>query len=183
MAQLTLEERDFLTNHLTRSREIVLNEIAGVRPDQWAFRPDEESWSMGECADHILTIERRVFSMVSKVMQTAPADPVRAAEVQHKTPKLLKAVPSREVRIKVPAGIANHTHTASPEEFVAPFEEQRARLLQYVAETKDPVHDRVAPHPVFNDLDGCQWMLMIALHGERHAHQMAELKRHPEFPK
>ena len=34
-------------------------------------------------------------------------------------------------------------------------------VLQYVAETQDPMHDRVSPHIVFNDLDGCQWLLMI----------------------
>lgn len=183
MAQLSAADRSFLATELGRSREIVLREVAGLRPDQWAFRPDEETWSIGDCADHILTVERRLFSLVSKAMQSAPPDPARAAEVQHKTPKMLAAVPSREVRVKVPAGVVDHSHSVSPEEFIGPFEQQRATVLNYVAETKDPLHDRVAPHMVFNDLDGCQWLLMIALHSQRHADQIAEVKRHPAYPK
>jgi hypothetical protein len=183
MPQLTTEDRAFLTAHLTQTRDLLLQEITGLRPDQWAFRPDEETWSIGECADHILTIERRIFSMVSKAMQSAPPNPERGAEVQHKTNKLLAAVPARETRIKVPPGIENHSHSAKPEDFIPPFEERRAMVLKYVAETNDPVHDRVNPHPIFNDLDGCQWLLMIALHSQRHAAQMAEVKSHPSFPK
>ncbi|HVO98112.1 MAG TPA: DinB family protein [Bryobacteraceae bacterium] len=183
MAQLTAEDRAFLTAQLNKSRDIVLKEIAGLRPDQWAFRPDEETWSIGECADHILTVERRLFSLVSKAMQSAPADPARAVEVQHKTSKMLHAVPAREVRVKVPPGVVNHSHSASPEEFIGPFEQQRAVVLKYVADTQDPLHDRVSPHMVFNDLDGCQWLLMIALHSQRHADQMAEVKRHAAYPK
>ena len=183
MPQLTNEERASLTDQLSRSRDVLLQEITGLRPDQWAYHPDEETWSIGECADHILTIERRIFSMVSKAMQAAPANPERAAEVQHKTPKLLQAVPAREVRIKVPPGIENHSHSSSPEDFTAPFQERRAMLLQYVADTQHAMHDRVMPHIVFNDLDGCQWIYMISLHSERHAAQIAEVKGHPGFPK
>jgi hypothetical protein len=41
----------------------------------------------------------------------------------------------------------------------------------------------VSPHMIFKDLDGCQWLLMISLHSERHAAQMAEVKAHPGYPR
>ncbi len=183
MAQLTPEDRAFLAAHLSQTHDLVLSEIAGLRPDQWTFRPDEETWSIGDCADHIATIERRVFSMVSKHMQSAPPNLQRAAEVQRKTAWILEAVPSRQERVKVPAGIENHAHFLTAEEFAQTFEERRALLQKYVAETEDPMHDRVAPHMIFKDLDGCQWLLMISLHSLRHAAQMAEVKAHPAYPK
>ena len=117
--------------------------------------------------------------MVSKRMQAAEPNPQRAAEVQKKTPWILEAVPSRHARVKVPEGIENTSHSATPEEFRQLFEQRRAALLKYVAETQDPMHDRVSPHMVFKDLDGCQWLLMISLHSERHAAQIAEVKAHP----
>jgi hypothetical protein len=183
MPQLTPEERAFLNTHLAQTRDLLLNEIATLRADQWTFRPDEETWSIGDCADHIATIERRVFSMVSKHMQTAEPNPQRAAEVQKKTPWILEAVPSRHERVKVPVGIENHSHSATPQEFIDSFSERRAFLLKYVSETQDSMHDRVAPHMIFKDLDGCQWLLMISLHSQRHAAQIAEVKGHPAFPK
>jgi hypothetical protein len=162
---------------------LLLSEIADLRPDQWTFRPDEETWSIAECADHIASIERLTFSMVSKRMQNAEPDPQRAAEVQKKTPWILEAVPARHARVKVPAGIENTSHSASPQEFADLFEKRRTALLAYVSETQDAMHDRVAAHPVFKDLDGCQWLLMISLHSQRHAAQIAEVKAHPGFPK
>ncbi len=183
MPQLTPQDRAFLATHLRRTRDVLLNEIANLRPDQWTFRPDSETWSIGDCADHVATIERRIFSMVSKHMQAAEPNPQRAAEVQKKTPWILDAVPSRAERVKVPPGIENHSHTATPQEFIENFTERRAILLKYVGETQDLMHDRVSPHMVFKDLDGCQWLLMISLHSERHAAQIAEVKAHPGFPK
>src|SRR5580698_3190052 len=161
MPQLTPEDRAFLTAHLTRTRDLLLTEIANLRPDQWIFRSNDESWTIAECADHIASIEKLTFSMVSKRMQAAPPDPQRASEVQKKTPWILEAVPSRHARVKVPPGIENTSHSATPEEFAALFQERRAALLKYVSETEDPMHDRVAPHMIFKDLDGCQWLLMI----------------------
>ena len=183
MPQLTLEDRAFLTAHLTETRDILLGEIANLRLDQWTFRPDQETWSIADCAAHIATIEKVTFSMVSKRMQSAPSDPERGAQVQKKTPWILEAVPSREARIKVPPGLENHIHHATPEEFLDWFTERRGALLKYVSETGDAMHDRVAPHPVFKDLDGCQWLLMISLHSQRHAAQIAEVKTHPAYPK
>jgi len=183
MPQLTPDDRAFLTDHLSRTRDLVLGEIGGLRPDQWTFRPDEETWTIAQCADHIATIEKLTFSMVSKRMQSAEPNPQRAAEVQKKTPWILQAVPSRHERVKVPAGIENTSHSSTPQEFLQLFAERRAALLKYVADTEDPMHDRVSPHMIFKDLDGCQWLLMISLHSERHAAQIAEVKAHAAFPK
>lgn len=182
-AQLTSEDRAFLTNHLSETRDLLLAEIANLRSDQWIFRPDEETWSIAGCADHIATIEKRVFSMVSKRMQTESPNPQRAAEVQKKTPWILEAVPARHERVKVPAGIENTSHSATPQEFADLFAERRSALLKYVSETQDAMHDRVAPHMIFKDLDGCQWLLMISLHSQRHAAQIAEVKTHPGYPR
>jgi len=183
MPQLTPEDRTLLTAHLSQTRDLLLSEVKDLRSDQWTFRPNEETWSIAECADHIVSIEKRVFSMVSKHMQAAPPDPERAAQVQKKTPWILGAVPDRHDRVKVPAGIVNSSQSPTPQEFVDLFQERRAALLQYVAETQDSMHDRVSPHMIFKDLDGCQWLLMISLHSERHAAQIAEVKAHPGYPK
>jgi hypothetical protein len=183
MPQLTPEDRAFLTAHLIRTRDLLLTVIANLRPDQWTFRSDDESWTIAECADHIASIEKLTFSMVSKRLQAAEPDPQRASEVQKKTPWILEAVPSRHARVKVPPGIENTSHSETPAEFAALFQDRRAALLNYVSETDHPLHDRVAPHPIFKDLDGFQWLLMISLHSERHAAQIAEVKAHPAFPK
>jgi hypothetical protein len=183
MPQLTPEERTFLTGHLTQTRDVLLSEVANLSPDQWTFRPDEESWSIAECADHVVSIEKRILSLVSKRMQGEAPNPERAAEVQRKTAWLMDAVPSRHDRIKVPAGIENTSNSATPEDFIKLFEQRRAAVLEYVGQTQDPLHDRVSPHIVFKDLDGCQWLLLISLHSQRHTAQIVEVKKHQWYPK
>ena len=189
MPQLTPDDRALLTAHLSRTRELVLSEISQLRPDQWTFRPDEETWSIAQCADHIVTIERRVFSMVSKHMQSATPDPQRAAEVQKKTPWILQAVPSRHERVKVPAGIENHTNSATPEEFLNAFEERRAKVLQYVAETQDPLHQHwsrpLTPGFWRSGRSASGFFIGdLCCGSERsHATQMAEVKAHSAYPK
>jgi hypothetical protein len=183
MPQLTAEDRAFLIAHLSQTRDLLLSEIANLTPSQWTFRPDAETWTIAECADHIATIEKLTFSMVSKRMQAAAPDAQRASEVQKKTGWILAAVPSRHARVKVPEGIENTCHSTTPQEFAALFEDRRAALVKYVSETQDAMHDRVSPHPVFKDLDGCQWLLMISLHSQRHAAQIAEVKLHPGYPR
>lgn len=183
MAQLSPEDRALLAGHLNRTRDLVRNAVANLRPDQWVFRPDDLTWSIGECAGHIASVENRAFALVSSQMRSIEPNPQRAAEVQRKTELMLRAIPSRESRVKAPHGGNQHTQFDSPRQFLDSFEEQRAQLAKYIAETEDALHDRVAPHPFFKDLDGCQWLLMIPLHTERHAAQIEEVKGHPRYPK
>ena len=182
MPQLTAEDRTFLAAHLTGSLERTLAAISDLRPEQWNFKPDAETWSIAECADHIAAVERRVLHMVSVQMQAAAAEPERAAAVHGKERMLLKAVTSRERRVKVPVAIKPDGHAGSPAEFATHFREMREKTLDYVRGTDHPMHDRVIPHFVLEDLDGCQWLLMIALHTERHVSQMEEVKAHPKYP-
>jgi hypothetical protein len=178
MAQLTTQERVTLAEHLETSSTNFLGAIENLSAEQWAFKPDPDTWSIAECSDHVVAVERDLLAAI----QRCPEDAVRGAAVQGKERLILKRVPDRSVRVKVPREIRPTGCNASPAELAAHFHTTRAKTLAYVRETQDALHARTFPHFVFQDLDGGQWLLMISLHTGRHTQQIAEVKSHPGFP-
>ncbi|MBX9599748.1 MAG: DinB family protein [Bryobacteraceae bacterium] len=181
MATLTAEERDFLAAQLRQSSSQFLEAIAGLPPEQWSFRPSEDVWSVQEIADHVVVVEQRIFKMIQKILRD-PAQPEKAAGVAGKERKLMRAVLDRSTRVKVPEPMEPTGQAETPEQIAALFQQVRAKTLDYVRDTADPLHHHFAPHFVLKDLDGAQWLLMIALHTSRHVQQIDEVKAHAAYP-
>lgn len=181
MATLTAEERDFLTAQLRQSSAEFLQAIAGLRPEQWCFRPSADVWSVQEIADHVVVVEQRIFKMIQRTLRD-PAQPEKAAEVAGKEKKLMRAVLDRSHKVKVPEPMEPTGQSETPEQIAALFEQVRAKTLDYVSGTADPLHHHFAPHFVLKDLDGAQWLLMISLHTSRHVQQIDEVKADASYP-
>jgi hypothetical protein len=59
---------------------------------------------------------------------------------------------------------------------------KRGATLEYVRQATDNLHHHFAPLGALGDLDGYQWLLLLASHTERHVAQMDEVKAHPGYP-
>lgn len=123
--QLSPDERATLAGHLTTTREAFLAAIEGLSSDQWSFKPDPETWSIAENSDHIVAVERDLLRSV----QTCPEDEARGAAVKGKERLILKRVPDRSVRVKVPREIRPAGRSGSPVELAGHFEEMRDRTV------------------------------------------------------
>jgi hypothetical protein len=182
MPSLTPEERESIGRHLAETAEGFLQSIQGLSPAQWSFKPGDDIWSIAECADHVVAVEKMIFQMVSRKMQERPPDLERAEATRGKERLISRAVPDRSTRVKVPVQIEATGHNSSPQDLGSYFQEIRDQTLAYVRETPDPVHDRCMPHFMFKDLDGAQWLRMISLHTERHTAQINEVKSAAGYP-
>src|SRR5882724_1957403 len=100
MATLTNDERNTLSRRLNESRDLFLKSIYGVTPEQWAFKPSGDEWSIGECADHVLFIENLTYGLVTEKILARPAQPEKAAACLGKETKLSRAVPDRSTKVK-----------------------------------------------------------------------------------
>ena len=63
-----------------------------------------------------------------------------------------------------------------PARFIDGFLTRRAATLQFVRETGKALHHHFAPLGPLGDLDGYQWLLLLASHTERHVAQIEEVK-------
>src|SRR5260370_31053501 len=78
---LTQGERDRALSELYASRKKFLDSVAGLSAAQWKFKPDDSTWSVAECAEHITLSEDLIFGLVAKVAQ-GPADPSKRADIK-----------------------------------------------------------------------------------------------------
>jgi DinB superfamily len=181
MGQMTVEERNRVVSALERSGDALTRAIGGLTLEQWTFRPSEGTWSICECADHIFVIERLLFQTVRDVAGY-PADLERAARLQGKDERLLAALADRGFKARNPFPTRPSGEADSPEQLARSFVALRASVLAYARATADSLRDHVARHPLLKDLDGVQWLLLIAAHTDRHIAQLEEVKLHPGYP-
>jgi len=179
-ASLTQTDRDRVIAELTESRQQFLDSVAGLSAAQWAFKPDEKTWSIAECAEHIAISEDLIFGNVSKMMQ-GPAEPDKKSAVTDDF--ILKAVVDRSHKFQAPEVLKPTHRFATTQEIIDHFKQSRERTIAYVRDTQDDLRAHFGDHPVLKTLDGYQWILLLSSHSRRHTAQLNEVKTNPDFPK
>ncbi len=179
-ASLTQAERDRALAELTASRQQFLDSVAGLSAAQWNFKPDEKTWSVAECAEHIAVSEDVIFGSVSKVVQ-GPATPDKKSAVTDDF--ILKAVAIRTQKFQAPEVLRPTHRFATPQEIVDHFKQSPERTIAYIRDTQDDLRGHFFDHPVLKTMDGYQWILLLSAHTQRHTAQLNEVKANPNFPK
>jgi len=182
MGSMTADDRERVVSGLERTRDSLVVAVSGLRQAQWGFQPGEGVWSIRECADHILVIERLLFQTV-RDLAAGPPDLDRSARVRGKDDRMLAALADRAFKVRVPFPTRPSGEAYSPAAYVAAFNAVRAEVLDYARTTQDGLRERVARHPLLKDLDGVQWLLLIWAHTDRHLAQIREVQAHPDYPR
>ncbi len=102
-----------------------------------------------------------------------PADAVAKALPEGKDTLVLRAVPDRRRRALAPESFRPRG-AWTPESAIGRFGQTRGRTVAFTRSTTANLRDVVWPHPFFKELDGVQWLLFAAVHGERHRLQIEE---------
>jgi hypothetical protein len=179
-ASLTQADRDRAIAELTASRQQFLDSVAGLSAAQWNFKPDEKTWSVAECAEHIALSEDLIFGSVTKIVQT-PATPDKTSAVTDDF--VLKAVVDRSHKFQAPEALRPKHTFATPQEIIDHFKQSRERTIAYVLDTQDDLRGHFFDHPVLKTMDAYQWILLLSAHSQRHTAQLNEVKSNPNFPK
>jgi hypothetical protein len=179
-ATLTQADRDRAIAELTASRQQFLDSVAGLSPAQWSFKPDEKTWSVAECAEHIAVSEDVIFGYVSQVVQ-GPAAPDKKSAVTDDF--ILTAVVNRTQKFQAPEALRPTHRFATPQETIDHFKQSREHTIAYVRDTQDDLRGHFFDHPVLKTMDTYQWILLISAHSQRHTAQLNEVKANANFPK
>jgi uncharacterized damage-inducible protein DinB len=177
---LSQADRDRAIAELTASRQQFLDSVAGLSPAQWNFKPDEKTWSVAECAEHIAVSEDVIFGSVSKIVQ-GPATPDKKSAVTDQF--ILTAVVNRTQKFQAPEVLRPTHRFATTQEMLDHFKQSRERTIAYVRDTQDDLRGHFFDHPVLKTMDGYQWILLLSAHSQRHTAQLNEVKANPNFPK
>lgn len=188
-------ERQLAADHLAASEGRLFGLVDGLTAEQWSFHPGEGRWSIAECLEHVMRVENRIFGVIEKKLE-GPPEPAKPSAVEssareasaleasalEKDAVIAKMVPDRTNRREAPEPVRPLGQWPDTAELLAEFQKTRARTAQFVAHTEGDLRSHSIPHPAFGDLDCYQWLLVLGLHGERHARQIEEIKADPGYP-
>jgi DinB family protein len=187
------------TNYTSLSLDDVGTELHAIARDtqslfgrlderQFNWRPDRASWSVAQCFDHLLNVNREMFQAVD-----AATDCARPRTVWQRLPVLPGVFGRMLIRSQAPEAKRKFTapRKAEPassaidpriiERFVAHQHETAARVL--ALDGRDVARIiMVSPFVAFitySVLDGCR---LIVTHERRHFEQARRVTREPGFP-
>jgi hypothetical protein len=179
---MTAQERELLLDLLMSSQERVIVATAGLTDAQWRFDPGPERWSIAECAEHLALSEDALLGMVRGQILGTPATPAAAVLACGRDGVVVSAMRDRSNRIKTFDFLVPRAIAATPLAFVDAFVTKRQATVQYVRQASDNLHHHFAPLGGLGDLDGYQWLLLLASHTDRHVAQMEEIKALAAYP-
>jgi len=180
-ATLTQAERDRAVAELQGSRKAFLDSVAGLSAAQWNYKPDENTWSVAECAEHITLSEDFIFGMISQKLMKAPIDPDKRPAVTDDF--ILTSVVDRSHKFKAPEPLVPSHKWPTTQAMLDHFSESRDHTVAWVRDTQDDLRAHTYDHPVLKTMDGYQWILLLSAHTQRHTAQLNEVKANANFPK
>ena len=181
-ASITEKERDSLVQQFDRTAKKFRDSVAGLTEAQANFKPSPDKWSVAECAEHIALSESVIRGLVDKTLQ-APVKEEGREERAARDQFIAAAIVDRSKKAQAPEFLQPKRKFATLAETVAAFDAARKSNVDLARTTQDDLRGHVTPHPAFKEMDVYQWMLLIALHSERHTLQILEVKADPGFPK
>jgi hypothetical protein len=180
-APISQQDRDALIKDLQASRAAFLNAIADVNTEaQWNYKPAPDRWSVAECAAHIIAAEQYFRDNIAAALKS----PVLPAAQQSTAGDavIAKMVRDRSSKFQAPAALEPKGKVVPKAQAITDFEATRAKTLDYVRTTQDPLREHGAGTPP-QVTTAFQLVLMLSGHTERHTAQLLEVKTSPGYPR
>jgi len=179
--ELTPAEKERALQYLESTKKNVLEATKGLSEAQWNFKSAPDRWSVAQVMEHIAASEDFIRDnlLKEKVMVAPAGEPGR--DVKRIDEAVLARVPDRTHKAQAPEPLVPSNRFGSPDSSVKHFVESRATTEQFL-KTATGLRDHVMDGPV-PTMDGYEFVLFIAAHGERHTKQINEVKADPNFPK
>ena len=169
------EKFEHVVRLLEDSRASLEHVLAGL-PDEFCSRkPTDSGWSITEVVEHLVIIEKRVPRLLQAKLpgQEFVSDLSNAPERDN---ELIEQVVSYTTKINAP-GITKPTgHYQSCRQALNDFDAARQYTLDYAISAPPYLRGRLLPHPLLGAIDGCQWLLALAAHTQRHVKQIKGIK-------
>ena len=177
---ISAEERQFLLDHLAKTRREFLASIQGLTQAQWSYK-EAGRWSIAECAEHIALSDGIILGLVTDRVLKTPAAGARMGREHDE--KVIAMTLDRSRKGQAPEMLQPKGGFETPAKAVERFEQARAKTVEYARTTDADLRGHALPHPVLKTLDGYQWMLLLSAHSSRHTAQIAEVKASAGYPK
>ena len=182
MSAAPLSPADVLAR-LDVTRAQLVSAFTPLTDAQWAWAPDDITWSAALIAEHLAVIDRGTARLIAEKFETLEPASYTPEQRAKKDAMIPVAVSNRGFTIEAPASVRPKHRFTTRAECMASLLGARDAIADRVRTTGDTLRTRSFTHPVLGNLDGLQWALFSAEHGARHMAQLAELRALAAFPK
>lgn len=179
--QLTEDEREFVITMLKDNSDKFLDDIEKISETQWRYKPSPVQWSVAEISEHITLADGLLLSIAQNSLKSKENDE-KANGLLGKENSMIERLKDRTQKAKAPDTLVPTNRYPTKKELIAAFKIAREKTIQYVKNTKDPLKNHIASHPLFGELTAYQWLVMIAAHANRHVAQLEEVMASKDFP-
>jgi DinB superfamily len=181
--ELTPAERKFAIDYLNKTKGRLLKDVKGLSTTQLNYRPNDSSWCVAQCVEHITLSENLIKDWIHGSL-VGPASPARKSEEKY-TPETLIAIVTDRSQNRAKTGgpwlpDGNFPGTAAA---IQAFVSRRDSTIAYVESTQDDLKNHFIDHPQWGALDLYEAFIMLSAHCERHTLQLEEVMANPNFPK
>ena len=179
---LSQGEHDYAVSALHGTRKQFIDTLGPLSEAQMKWKPAPNVWSIAEVAEHIVVSEDFLPAIVTKMMASPATPEKKKANPRETDYMLIKVLPVRDKKAQAPEPLKPTGKYPNKAALLNGFRTARDRNITYVRETQDDLRVHFSAHPVFGELDGLQWYILLAGHSERHINQMKEVMASPGFP-
>ncbi|MEP1032306.1 DinB family protein [Ekhidna sp.] len=182
VAQTTIstEERKKALSHLKKTQSELTSLVNGLTESQKNFKPDENSWSIAECLEHIAISEKNLIGMIQMGLE-GDSDPSKRSEVAMSDEQILGLITSREQKVKTRKEFEPTNSFDGFDGTLKTFKERRKSNMKFVKSTDADLRNHYLQFP-FGLIDTYQGILFMSGHTQRHTDQIREIMENTDFP-
>ena len=160
-------------------RDSLLRSLRNLTQEQYDFKPDSNSWSIGEVVHHLYLTEAQISTLLDRMLEkarkrtTPPANP--------ELPSQLQSLDGFTLDVPV-------TPAKSPESSVPTHGLPKVDLLHNLSKSREGLKSIASglceydlsnirfPHPELEKINLYQWLLIVGKHEQRHTIQIEAIK-------
>lgn len=178
---ISKEERKSALSLMKDTYKEVMKTVKGLSPEQLAYSPAADRWSVKDCMYHIAVSEKNLWSFFENSLK-APANPEKRTEIKVTDDQFVQMLEDRTNKVKTTETMEpRNSGYKSMEEALADFRANRMKNIKYMRTSTEDLRNHVVQLP-FGWIDCYQLYLMIAAHSNRHMQQMKEVMQSAGFP-
>ena len=165
------ESRIEIVNALQRGQEALLAALEGITEELAAKRAAQERWSTLECVEHLALAEDYLRSRILQAEHAGSPVVNKRREAA-----ILARGADRTRPLVSPEAVRPTGRFASLSDALRYFLDSRAETIRYLENCSGDLRSMVTTHPLLGSVNCQETLLLIAVHPERHARQIDEIR-------
>ena len=150
-------DTSFLLGQLNKTSSMFTTEVSGLSETQWRFKPEPGTWSISECAQHIVLTEAFLRGTVAdKLLASPAATPENLAKAKGNDEKVMAIIVDRSFKAQAPEPVQPVDVKGSPADLESDFLSTRDKTVEMVQAKSAALRLHTSESPMGMELDAYQ---------------------------